>query len=85
MLGGRPAEGKGKLSFGWLSDYASPRSAVWITVAFRITGQLMMFQTDTLWLFALSLSQAGEFAFVLFGFAQVSGVVPAEGTRVLAV
>ncbi|MTI18105.1 potassium transporter [Rhodobacteraceae bacterium RKSG542] len=35
------------------------------------------------WLFALGLAQAGEFAFVLFGFAQSAGAVPTDTIRVL--
>ena len=46
-------------------------------------GFLFGLRGATLWLFGLGLAQAGEFAFVLFGFAQVSGVIPAEETQVL--
>lgn len=44
--------------------------------AFKLRGA-------ALWLFALGLSQAGEFAFVLFSFAEGAGVLPADLTRVL--
>jgi len=48
-----------------------------------LVGFLFGLRGATLWLFGLGLAQAGEFAFVLFGFAQVSGVIAAEETQVL--
>ena len=48
-----------------------------------LVGTLFGLRGATLWLFGLGLSQAGEFAFVLFGFAQVSGVIPTEEAQVL--
>ena len=47
-----------------------------IAKAFRMRG-------TTFWLFGLGLAQAGEFAFVLFGFAASSGVLPSEHVQVL--
>ena len=46
-------------------------------------GFLFGLRGATLWLFGLGLAQAGEFAFVLFGFAQVSGVIPTGEAQVL--
>jgi CPA2 family monovalent cation:H+ antiporter-2/glutathione-regulated potassium-efflux system ancillary protein KefC len=48
-----------------------------------LVGFLFGLRGATLWLFGLGLAQAGEFAFVLFGFAQVSGVIPTAETQVL--
>jgi predicted MFS family arabinose efflux permease len=63
----------GKLSFGWLADYWRARSAVWLTIACQIAGQLLMFQTDRLWLFAMGAA--------LFGYG-MGGVVPLQGALV---
>lgn len=63
----------GKLSFGWLSDYWRARHAVWFTIACQIIGQLLMFQTDALWLF---IAGAG-----IFGYG-MGGVVPLQGALV---
>ncbi len=46
-------------------------------------GKLFRMRGSAFWLFTLALSQAGEFAFVLFGFAQTSGVIADENARVL--
>ena len=48
-----------------------------------LVGALFGLRGATLWLFGLGLAQAGEFAFVLFGFAQVSGVIPTDAAQVL--
>jgi len=63
----------GKLSFGWLSDHWRPANAVWATVVFQITGQLLMFQTEQLWIFA-----AGA---AVFGYG-MGGVVPLQGALI---
>ncbi|MCB1686464.1 MAG: MFS transporter [Pseudomonadales bacterium] len=63
----------GKLSFGWLSDYWRARHAVWFTIACQISGQLLMFQTDKMWLFTLGAA--------LFGYG-MGGVVPLQGALV---
>ncbi|EAV45559.1 putative TrkA family protein [Stappia aggregata IAM 12614] len=44
-------------------------------VVLFLLGALFRLQGPDLWLFALGLAQAGEFAFVLFGFASGSGVL----------
>jgi len=63
----------GKLSFGFLSDYWQPRSAIWATIFAQVLGQLLMFNTDTLWMFT-----AGA---ALFGYG-MGGVVPLQGALV---
>lgn len=63
----------GKLSFGWLADHWRARNAVWFTITCQICGQLAMFNTDTMWLFAIG---AG-----LFGYG-MGGVVPLQGALV---
>jgi MFS family permease len=63
----------GKLSFGWLADHWRARSAVWFTIACQICGQLLMFNTETLWMFTIG---AG-----LFGYG-MGGVVPLQGALV---
>lgn len=63
----------GKLSFGWLADHWRARNAVWFTILCQICGQLLMFNTETLWMFAIG---AG-----LFGYG-MGGVVPLQGALV---
>lgn len=63
----------GKLSFGWLADYWRARSAVWLTIGCQIAGQLLMFQTERLWAFAMGAA--------LFGYG-MGGVVPLQGALV---
>lgn len=63
----------GKLSFGWFADWWSGRSAIWFAIVCQIAGQLAMFETDTVWLFA-----AGAAA---FGYG-MGGVVPLQGALV---
>ncbi|MCL4128094.1 UNVERIFIED_CONTAM: hypothetical protein GTU68_024026 [Idotea baltica] len=48
-----------------------------------LVGALFGLRGATLWLFGLGLAQAGEFAFVLFGFAQVAGVIPLDEAQIL--
>jgi predicted MFS family arabinose efflux permease len=61
----------GKLSFGWLADYWSVQRAVWFTISCQIAGQLLMFNTDSMPLFATGVA--------LFGYG-MGGVVPLQGT-----
>jgi MFS family permease len=63
----------GKLSFGWLADYWSARSAIWFTIGCQITGQIAMFQEHTLPVFTLGAA--------LFGYG-MGGVVPLQGALV---
>lgn len=63
----------GKLSFGWLADHWRARNAVWFTILCQICGQLLMFNTDTLWMFAIG---AGFFGYGM------GGVVPLQGALV---
>ncbi|QDV06425.1 Glutathione-regulated potassium-efflux system protein KefC [Planctomycetes bacterium Poly30] len=46
-------------------------------------GRIFGMRGAPLWLLGLSLAQAGEFAFVLFGFARSSGVIEGDLTRLL--
>lgn len=48
-------------------------------------GKAFKLNRKNRWLFALGLAQTGEFAFVAFGFAQASGVLPVELVRSLTV
>jgi len=52
-------------------------------IVLLILGRIFGLRRADLWLFGLSLAQAGEFAFVLFGLAQGGGVLSAEITQVL--
>lgn len=63
----------GKLSFGFFSDYWQPRTAIWATITSQVLGQLLMFNTDSLWTFT-----AGA---ALFGYG-MGGVVPLQGALV---
>lgn len=63
----------GKLSFGWLADHWRARNAVWFTILCQICGQLLMFNTETLWMFAIG---AGFFGYGM------GGVVPLQGALV---
>lgn len=63
----------GKLSFGWLADHWRARNAVWFTIVCQICGQLLMFNTETLWMFAIG---AGFFGYGM------GGVVPLQGALV---
>jgi predicted MFS family arabinose efflux permease len=63
----------GKLSFGFLSDYWQPRNAIWATIACQIAGQLLMFNTQSLWVFTVGAA--------LFGYG-MGGVVPLQGALV---
>ena len=42
-----------------------------------ITARVFKMTRDSRWLFAVALTQGGEFAFVLFQFARINGVLPA--------
>lgn len=66
----------GKLSFGWLMDRWTARSAIWFTVGWQVAGQLAMLQQQNLALFALGAA--------LFGFG-MGGVVPMQGALVAKV
>jgi MFS family permease len=66
----------GKLSFGWLMDRWSGRSAIWFTVACQLAGQLAMLQQDNLALFAVGAA--------LFGYG-MGGVVPMQGALIAKV
>ena len=48
-----------------------------------ILGRIFGLRRADLWLFGLGLAQAGEFAFVLFGFAEGGGVLSVEIIRIL--
>lgn len=63
----------GKLSFGWLMDRWTARSAIWFTVACQVAGQIAMLQQQNLALFALGAA--------LFGYG-MGGVVPMQGALV---
>lgn len=52
-------------------------------VVLLVLGRIFGLRRADLWLFGLGLAQAGEFAFVLFGFARGGGVLSAEITQVL--
>ena len=73
LLFGRPGLILG-LAFGLMAL----KGAILATLgrAFKLRG-------PDLWLFALALAQAGEFAFVLFGFAEGAAVLDAETCRLL--
>ncbi len=66
----------GKLSFGWLMDRWTARSAIWFTVGCQLAGQAAMLQQQSLALFA-----AGA---ALFGYG-MGGVVPMQGALVAKV
>jgi MFS family permease len=66
----------GKLSFGWLMDRWTARSAIWFTVTCQVLGQLAMLQQTNLALFALGAA--------LFGYG-MGGVVPMQGALVAKV
>jgi len=66
----------GKLSFGWLMDRWTARSAIWFTVACQVVGQFAMLQQQNLALFALGAA--------LFGYG-MGGVVPMQGALVAKV
>jgi CPA2 family monovalent cation:H+ antiporter-2/glutathione-regulated potassium-efflux system ancillary protein KefC len=77
------------IDFGMLADRPSTIlglavgiMAVKLVVLLAI-GRAFGMRGNALWLFALALSQAGEFAFVLFGFAESSGVVGVAVSREL--
>lgn len=48
-----------------------------------IVARTFNFPSREAWLFGLGLSQAGEFAFVLFGFAKINGVLPPDLVQTL--
>ena len=53
-------------------------------IVLLVLGRLFGLAGSGLWLFSLGLAQAGEFAFVLFGFAEGAGVLPESLTQILA-
>jgi MFS family permease len=63
----------GKLSFGWLADKLTIARVMLLVIIFQFSGQLTMYLTETLWLFALGAA--------LFGYG-VGGVVPLHGAVV---
>jgi MFS family permease len=63
----------GKLSFGWLADKLPIARVMLLVIIFQFSGQLTMYLTETLWLFALGAA--------LFGYG-VGGVVPLHGAVV---
>ena len=63
----------GKLGFGWLADRLPVRRIILLILAVQFSGQLIMFSTELLWLFALGAA--------LFGLG-VGGVVPMHGSVV---
>jgi len=52
-------------------------------VLLLVLGRVFGLRRSDLWLFGLGLAQAGEFAFVLFGFALGGGVLSTEITQIL--
>ena len=72
------------VDFAMLADQAGD-VLFWaaVTIAVKVTvlllvGRLSGLRREALWLFALSLPQAGEFAFVLIAFALGSAILPAD-------
>lgn len=63
----------GKLSFGWLGDRLSLRKVMSIVIVMQFTGQLLMYLSVDLVVFAIGAS--------LFGYG-VGGVVPMHGATV---
>lgn len=63
----------GKLTIGWLADRWSGRKAFWLAALAQATGQIGMFQVETLWMFAVGAA--------VFGFG-MGGVVPLQGALV---
>ena len=63
----------GKLSFGWLGDRLSLRKVMSIVIVMQFTGQLLMYLSVDLVVFAVGAS--------LFGYG-VGGVVPMHGATV---
>ncbi len=63
----------GKLSFGWLGDKLTVQTNMLIIIAVQFLGQLTMYLTTDLLLFAIGAA--------LFGYG-VGGVVPMQGTTV---
>lgn len=63
----------GKLSFGWIGDQWTARSALWLTIASQIIGQLLMFQEQNLIVFCIGAA--------FFGYG-MGGVVPLQSTIV---
>jgi CPA2 family monovalent cation:H+ antiporter-2/glutathione-regulated potassium-efflux system ancillary protein KefC len=72
MLFGRP---------GTILGLAAGLMAVKLSVLL-VLGRLFSLRGSELWLFGLALAQAGEFAFVLCGFAEGAGVLGAEVVRI---
>ncbi len=62
-------------SFGEVAFWAAVTIAVKVAVLLLV-GRLSGLRREALWLFALSLPQAGEFAFVLIAFAVGSAILP---------
>lgn len=62
-------------SFGEVAFWAAVTIAVKIAVLLLV-GRLSGLRREALWLFALSLPQAGEFAFVLIAFALGNAILP---------
>ncbi len=63
----------GKLSFGWLGDKLPMRRIMLLVIVVQFSGQLIMYTSVDLWLFAIGAA--------LFGYG-VGGVVPMHGTIV---
>ncbi len=63
----------GKLSFGWLGDKLPMRRIMLMIILIQFSGQLVMYLSETLWVFAVGAA--------LFGYG-VGGVVPMHGTIV---
>jgi CPA2 family monovalent cation:H+ antiporter-2/glutathione-regulated potassium-efflux system ancillary protein KefC len=73
LLIGRPG-----LIFGLAAGVMAVKLALLL-----VLGRVFGLRRADLWLFGLGLAQAGEFAFVLFGFAGAGGVLPADVIQVL--
>ncbi|MDJ0837053.1 MAG: monovalent cation:proton antiporter-2 (CPA2) family protein [Acidobacteriota bacterium] len=53
-------------------------------IILAVLGKMFKLSGGDYWLFALGLAQAGEFGFVLLGFARTSAVMPAEPAALLS-
>ena len=73
LLLGRPG-----LIFGLAAGLMATKLALLL-----VLGRVFGLRRSDLWLFGLGLAQAGEFAFVLFGFAVGGGVLSSEITQTL--